>query len=168
MRKRITILVALMLLISVFPASVKAGAAQYGITQSFLDYLDENGISYVYGGINDDGLEAVDILYKTSNYDPIETNWQFDDEFDRVAVRVYYIIHYQPENLLYVLDAVNKLNSSYRYFRFFTDETDNTVTMAYDMPLDEAASGELCADILARVVDVVDEAYNVLGKYDKG
>ena len=77
------------------------------------------------------------------------------------------IITYSSQEYYYVLDAVNSLESRYRYTYLFLDPSDNTVTAQFDFPLAGNGMGEICYEVLRNLLVVIDDfAYPELRQFD--
>ncbi len=165
MKKDVSLLVVLVLLVSVVPLQSFAANCQYSTTQSFLDYLDAKGVKYNWLGLTSADDEQVKISFSGENIESCVTNWFFLE--DNVGVKVWNIITYSPQNYYYVLDAVNNLSYRYRYTNLIVDTSDNTVTAQFDMPLAGNKVGEVCYQVLRNLFTVVDDfVYPELQQYD--
>ena len=80
-----------------------------------------------------------------------------DNEND-VAVRVFDLCKFKADKHADVVEACNQCNNTYRYVRFTADD-DNTVTAAFDVPLETENIGKVCVEMLIRCMRIVDEAY---------
>ena len=165
MKKTIITLIAV-ILVAMLPMQALAATCQYATTQAFTDALDAQGIRYTWKGIDNDDDEQIDISYNGDYKSSIVTHWYFDKDPERIAVRVWNVITYDPDNFYYVLAAVNDANSAYRYCRTYVDTSDNTVTVAFDMPITLDSVPVSCVDMVETVVSIVDEVYNRIRQYD--
>ena len=168
MKKIISLAIVLVLIVTAIPSQSFAADCRYATTQNFLNYLDNRGITYTLKGLDSDDDEVVTIEYTGNNKSSIETRWYFDNDPVRVEVKVWYVIKYSVKDYYYVLEAVNQINSDYRYVKFFADISDNSVTAQFDMPISANNAGEMCYDVLRRMINLIDDAYLSLRKYDTG
>jgi hypothetical protein len=79
-------------------------------------------------------------------------NIYFHPDNDRACVYVWNIITFEDADFSRVLRVVNELNYTYKYTRFYVDETDNTVTCALTLILhDDADAGDIVLEGLLRM-----------------
>ena len=166
MKKYFALLLALALLLAAVPAL--AIDAQYAGTRNFLSYLDDNGIKYSYMGISGTNeYEQVRVVYTGDNLSEITINCYFAKDNTRCALLCWNVIDYDEAQLLPLISELNNLNKQYRYARFYTDSSDNSVTAQFDVLLDENISGRFVYRGLSALVDIVDAAYPSLKPYQK-
>lgn len=141
--------------------------AQYPNTIAFLKKMDDLGITYTVEGINDSEQEKITIN-NSGEQISYTLVYFFDKDNTECDIRVWYIIYYDGSEASNVLRAVNTLNNTYKYCRWIADESDYTITIAYDINLQENDDiGEILTDATLTVVKLIDDAYaNVLGVYD--
>ena len=165
MKKRLAAALALVLLVMLF-VPAQAVECQYEITQAFVDYLDTQGVKYRWEGVDQDGDEHIRISFGGKNMDPIVTDWYFDNARGRVVVRSWNVIDYSISDYYYVSAALDEANGTYLFVKFYTDDTDNSVTAGYDMPVTGSQDAEQCYEILMRMINILDDVYPQLSKYD--
>lgn len=83
-----------------------------------------------------------------------------DDDND-VALRVYGLIRTDEEHHFQILEALNTLNNKYRYVKFCCDK-DGDVNIEFDFPVNCPDPSASAYELVARIVNIVDEAYPVL------
>ena len=166
LRKGMLLLAAAMMTLGVFCVPAGAVTAIYPTTQSFLNEMDQENINYNWRGVDNNNLEKVEVSFEGDYMEDIETIWFFEQDPDRVRVRIWNIITYADSDYQAVLDVVNNLNYTYLYVNFLADTSDNTVTLKYDMPVEVNSAGELCVDMMYRLIGILDDEYPTLQKYD--
>lgn len=166
MKKVAAILTAIILAITIIPAKSYAVTCQYPTTQAFVDSLDEEGIRYSWLGVDSDGDEHIRITYNGNNMPSIQTDWYFEKDPQRVSFYVWDIIHFENEDYYDVLDTVNTINKDYRYLCFYIRNKDNSVNANYCMPLIVNSTAALCSDVLHRFINILDDVYVDMQKYD--
>ena len=169
MKKLIAALLTALMLVSLLVPAL--GEAEKGpmftVTRNFTDLLDKENLSYTYTGTVSNGDEHVYLENEDENF-AYTFNVYFHPDNDRAAVYVWYIIEFEDADFANVLRTVNKLNYSYKYTRFYVDESDNTVTCAMTIILhDDNDAGDIVLEGLLRMASILKEAYPLLAVYDK-
>ncbi|MEE5992854.1 MAG: YbjN domain-containing protein [Oscillospiraceae bacterium] len=85
-----------------------------------------------------------------------------DNDAD-ASLRIFNIAKFPAEKMPAVCAAVNECNGKYRYLRFTADD-DNTVTAAYDFPVNTENVGKGAVELCMRAMNIVDECYPVIMK----
>lgn len=142
--------------------------AKYANTIAFLQAMDDLDIKYSVEGISgDDELEQIKIQNKGEKVS-YTINYFFDKENTECGMRVWYIISFNDADLAKVMRAVNQMNYDYKYGKWYVDESDNTVTVSWDIILRENADvGEILTEATLHLVKIIDTGYEALGIYDK-
>ena len=166
MKKIVAFSTAIILALMIIPTKSYAVTCQYQTTQAFVDSLDEEEIRYSWLGVDNDGDEHIRITYKGDNMPSIQTEWYFEKDPQRVSFYIWDIIFFENEDYYDVLDTVNKINKDYRYLCLFIDSRDNSVNASYCMPLVVNSTAALCSDVLHRFINILDDVYLDLQKYD--
>ena len=127
----------------------------YRATQLVYDFFIEKNVkcsisegessSTVRAGINGDNC-TFEMLFISRDND------------NDVSVRIFDLCRFKDAKRAAVLEACNKCNCSYRFVRFTADD-DNTITVSFDVPVETANPGEVCFEIFARCMNIVDECY---------
>lgn len=160
---------ALLLVIALLSVSCAALAAKpdYQSTSDFLAALDEEGIKYTFAGTDSDNDELVTIENTSSVYGDVTFRFYFHEDEDDVSVRVWNVIDFAPADRDAVLEMCNQQNSAWRYVRFWVDDSDNSVTMAYDAYLPKRSPGDICVNIIYAMHNILEGAYPELNAYGK-
>ena len=166
MKKSLLAVCTAVMALSVFCVPASAVTAVYPTTQAFMNKLDQESVNYRWLGVDNNNLEKMEISFTGDYKDSIDTTWYFEQDPNRVGVRIFYYLEYSPADYSNVLDALNTVNMTYLYCNFMADTSDNTVTIKYDMPVDAATAGESCYDMLYRLIGIADDAYQTLSRYD--
>ena len=166
MKRILVSTLAILMLLSLVASAMAAPTTTYSSTLNFLETCDAKGKAYNYIGMNSDNNEEVRIDYDLDNTS-ITARLFFEDEYS-CGIRVWYLMDYDPARLAELEDAVNTLNSSYRWVRVFCDKTDNTITIAADVEFGNNPSGEIVWTVLGRVVGISNICYNELEQYKAG
>lgn len=104
-----------------------------------------------------DKASVVKVLFPLKCSAPVEIRFISTDNDNDVAVRVD-LMRVGKEQTDAVLTVLNKLNRKYRYAKFTLNSEDD-VTVEYDMPLKNELVGETAKEILARFLQIIQEAH---------
>lgn len=166
MKKLFSALLAVMLCTSLFLPAFAATPA-FELTKNFISVLDENNLAYTFTGAISTGEEHVYMDNEDENF-AYTLHIYFNEDNDRATVFVWNIITFADEDFTNVLRTVNTLNSSYKYIRFYVDESDNTVTCAMNIIVhDSNDSGDIVLEGLLRIASILKHAYPQLVEYNK-
>lgn len=80
-----------------------------------------------------------------------------DDDND-VAIRVCPVVRVPEEKKLQMLELINDFHNRFRYIRFYLD-SDNDLTVSYDLPVKAESIGESAVEIFARFSQILDTVY---------
>ena len=168
MKRIISLLIVLALLL---PAATMAGAdyttAQYSSTRQFLKMMDDYDIKYTWVGIDNDGDEHITINNNNDVAGKITIHLYFDENEENCYLRVWNLIDYYSSDAAKVYQAVNSINHSYKYAKFYADDSDNSVTAEMDLIYRENDVGEICTEALLHITAIIDEAWPTLSAYRK-
>lgn len=165
-QKLLAALLAVLLCVSMLVPAL-GEEALYNTTRSFLELLDQENLSYNYAGTISDGEEHVFMENEDENF-AYTINIYFHPDNDRTCAYVWNIITFEDADFSKVLRVVNELNYTYKYTRFYVDETDNTVTCALTLILhDDSDAGDIVLEGLLRMASILKKAYPMLAEYDK-
>lgn len=140
--------------------------AKYANTIAFLKAMDDLDIKYVVQGVNEKKLEQIQIDNQGEQVS-YTINYFFDEENTECGLRVWNLITYKDADYAWVLRAINKLNYDYKYTKWFVDETDNTITVGWDIIMRENNDvGAILSEATLHLVQIIDAGYEVLGAYD--
>lgn len=126
----------------------------------FVNYLDHKGLKYNNRGpFGDEGREVVDVSFRGENMDTIQTRFFFDPDNESVAIRVFDIVKVPAEKVDAMYSAINKVNKRFRFAKFVLDTNDNTIQAEMDGVFRANDVGEICHELLVRMIDICDKAY---------
>ena len=168
MKKALALFLTALLLLSLASAALAVpDNVTYRPTRRFLELLDEEGIKYQYRGIDQDNDEYVVITYTIEDDHDCRMNLYFNEDLEHCSIRVWNLIDFDEANLVDVYRACDELNSSYKYIRFYVDETDYSVTASYDIIFRSTGADEICREAIRKMVNVCDAAIPTLAAYEK-
>lgn len=131
----------------------------------FVNYMDQKGIKYnKRGPFGDNGREVVEVSFSGKNMNTIKTRFIFEEDGESVAIRVYDIVNVPEEKVDMIYPAINSLNKHFRFAKFVLDTDDNTIPAELDAAFRSNDVGEICNELLIRMVDICDTAYPDLMK----
>lgn len=166
MKKALSILLCLVLLLC-FSSSALAVEPQYANTKAFLAYMDSRNIFYTVLGIDDENsyeLVSIDNQGDKASYTFVMF---FDEDYTEVAIRVWDLIEFDKAKTADVTRVINDLNNNYKYGRWIADESDNTVTIAYDVLIrDNSDSPDIILEALLHLVECINYGYELLEPYN--
>ncbi len=126
--------------------------------QLFTDYMDSQGVRY---DIKDDYL--VKVVYGGDNLNTIPIYVVFDKDDDPIiSVKCWDIAKFKNKEAT-ALVVCNKLNSEYRWIKFYLDK-DGDIVADCDAYIDHLTCGEECLNLVRRAVSIIDSAYPVIAK----
>lgn len=163
--KKLTCMLLVLLLALPGMALAKTNA-EYGSTQSFLNWMDANDISYILEGINNSDCEVVNVPNSSDGF-TYEIHYFFDASEENASLRVWNLISYSDSDYAKVLRVCNDLNVSYKYITFYCDTSDNTVTARMDTIFRSSDVGEIVGEATLRMVNILGDVYETLSVYDK-
>ena len=160
MKKSIAGLLVMIMLVAC-TVSAFAVKAEYANAKDFLDKLDEMDIVYnVVSKADDEDKDDHIRVGNKGDYCSYNIEYFFNEDNDQVNIRVWYLITYKTEDLPDLLSALNKLNNTYKFCRWYADDSDNTVTLGWDMILRENAdAGDIVKEATIRLAQIIDDAY---------
>lgn len=136
----------------------------YSVIQ-FVNYMDQKDIKYNNRGpFGDNGREVVEVSFSGKNMNSVRTVFYFDADAEAVAIRVYDIVKVPEEKVDMIYPAINSLNKHFRFAKFVLDTDDNTIQAEWDAAFRSRDVGEICYELLIRMVDICDTAYPDLMK----
>ena len=77
---------------------------------------------------------------------------------------MYDIVKVPEEKVDVMYPAINSLNRHFRFAKFVLDTDDNTIQVEMDTAFRSRDVGEICYELLIRMVDICDTAYPDLMK----
>ena len=142
--------------------------AKYPNTIAFIRALDDLELKYTVEGITEEGEMEQIKLSNQGEQVSYTINYFFNKDNTECGIRVWYILEYNDADFSKVVRSINTLNSKYKYCTWIADESDNTVTITWDIILRENDDvGAILTDATRKVVDCIDTGYEVLGIYAK-
>lgn len=163
-------LIAALLLAVMFTAMFVPALADepaYATTRSFIATLEENDLAYEFVGKEYDDDEHVKLENEDENF-AYTIHVYFDKDEDVATVLIWNIIEFNEVDYADVLRAVNNMNYSYKYTRFYIDESDNTVTCAMNIILhDNDSAGDIVLEGLLRAASILKSAYPQMSSFDR-
>lgn len=131
----------------------------------FVNYMDQKDIKYnnrvPFGG---NGREVVEVSFSGKNMNSVRTVFYFDADAEAVAIRVYDIVKVPEEKVDMIYPAISSLNKHFRFAKFVLDTDDNTIQAELDAAFRSRDVGEICYELLIRMVDICNKAYPDLMK----
>lgn len=156
-------------LLSLCMSTGLAVKAQYDNTVAFLSMMDDMNINYTVEGITDTESEIEKVIIKNKGDKATYTiSYFFDKENTEVGIRVWDLISFKATDMSRVLRIINSLNYDYKYVRWYVDETDNTVTVAYDVIVRSNADvADVIVEATFHLVNCIDAGYELLEMYNR-
>jgi len=121
--------------------------------RAFIEYMDENDIKY-----NDVDDFCVSVTYGGENMKTITVYAFFDKDGDEMVQFCCMEIAGFKSNEDAGIAACNAVNAKYRWTKFYIDG-DGDLMCDIDAYLDENSCGEVCMNLVRRMVNIVDEVY---------
>lgn len=124
--------------------------------REFCRYLDEKDVKYSELGENIFQVTFSDL----KNMSRISVQFNFDNDGEgKVNVRTYDLGSFKSDDAFATgLLICNKMNTEYRWVRFYLD-SDRDVVVDADAILSVGTVGEECAELMLRLIDIADKAY---------
>lgn len=102
--------------------------------------------------------DVVSLNFSAKNCNSMTIRFFFDPDGKSVAVRCFSLCSFTKEKVLEAIYESNKLNNEYRWAKFSIDK-DNELAVAIDAVIKESTAGDVCYELLARMVNIIDETY---------
>ena len=132
----------------------------YASTAKFTAAMERNGIRYSYQGVHSNTkCEIVIVSYASESMEVIPVVFYFTENCEDVAIYVFDLARVPSEKVAAILDVINCQNRKNRYVRFYLNPKENTIELAADACFRESDVGEICLELLWRVVAVCGNAY---------
>lgn len=126
----------------------------------FVNYMDHKGLKYNYRGpVGDEGREVVDVSFRGENMNTIQTRFFFDPDSESAAIRVFDIVKVPAEKVDAMYPVINRINRRFRFVKFVLDTNDNTIQAEMDGVFRANDVGEICYELLFRMIDICDKTY---------
>ena len=133
-------------------------------TRQFIDAMEAKGIKYQDKGSLSNGKDVIIVSYSGDNMPSIQVQFFFDEDCESVALRVFDILKIPADRMGSMLSVLNAQNVRFRFARFVLDSNDNTVQVEMDIPFRKYDVGDICLEMLSRMVNICDEVYPTLMK----
>ena len=127
-------------------------------TLAFMEHLDSKDVRYTYKPL--EKSELISIGYEGDNMKDMNFMFFFDKDGESVSVKCFSIYQFGANDLARGIVCSNKLNNKYRWIKFYIDE-DNEAAASIDAVITSKSTGDVCFELLIRMLDIVDEAYLV-------
>ena len=124
----------------------------------FSRYMDANGIKYTEQKEN-----VLKVVYNGDNLSSIPVYVFFDEDNAPYVQFKCWDIQSFKNNEAAALVVCNELNAEYRWVKFYLDG-DKDIVASIDAVIDMNTCGEVCLNLVRRVVNIVDEAYPQIAK----
>ncbi len=122
----------------------------------FMDRMDSENVKYT-----DTDENALKIVFNGENLSTIPVHAIFDDDGD-VQFRCWNIANFK-DKMPAGLVACNKLNTKYRWMKFYIDK-DYDLIASIDATAIEANTGDVCMVTLSRMISIIDDSYPIFMK----
>ena len=123
----------------------------------FMSECDSAGLKYREGRDLDDGGSLVVCGVNGKNNARYDVLYIFDKDGHNVSLRVFGLVIFPEAKWAGMLDAVNEVNGTYRWLKFFTK--DDRVNVQCDAIINDDTSGKICVELLVRTMKIVDDVY---------
>ncbi len=121
--------------------------------QLFMYYMDQKNIRY-----DDKADNRVCVTFNGDNLHTIPVMVIFDREgVNTVSFKCWGIANFRNKRAAGI-EVCNKVNNRWRWVTFCIDD-DGDVAASIDAYVDEYNCGELCMNLVRRLVNIIDEAY---------
>ena len=161
MKRVISLVLTLVMLLGLCSVASAAPSTQYSSTRLFLQKLDEMQIKYSYVGIDNNGYEKITVKNTDSDAGVSYTMTYFFDENDENAsIRVWDLVTFGTDSMsaLNALYACNNCHLDWKYVTFAV-EGDNTITAKMDLIYRGESVSEVMWEATLHMVNVVSDAY---------
>lgn len=136
----------------------------YSSTQQFVRAMDAKDIKHSDPETAVGDREAVTVIYSSENIPSIRMRFFFDQDCRDVAIRVFDLVKVPEAKTDALIKAVNAVNRRFRFAKFVLDTDDNSVQAEMDAVFRSHDVGDICLELMARCVNICDEAYPDLMK----
>lgn len=167
MRKKRIALCLVLVMLCCAAAFTYGTAGQYKTTRLFLDYLDREGVPYTYDGISgSNAYEKVTVERPAAGMGTVTLVFIFDPDGETASIRIWNFIDYDASAYARVAAACDSMNGSYRFTCFYTDSSDDSVTVSMDLLLlGTADTGRILYRAMENMVTIAELAYPELKQY---
>lgn len=132
---------------------------------AFLAACDREGLKYLPPETTADGRRVIRLRVKGSHGNSFTVTYIFSPEGRDVSIRIFGLVTARREILHPVLHRCNLMNNRFRWVKFTLDE-DWDLNLEADCILLPETAGDVCLDMLYRLVRTADAAYpQILSHY---
>lgn len=132
-------------------------------TSQFLRYLREKNLHYTIEKDSGYNSDEVDIIFIRNNGENMQ-NMNIGAFVDDTTISVYLrIAQVSYDKKSYLLSELNKINSDYRYVRFYVND-DNAVQAQVDFDFMQDSAATICFSACVKIVYAVDNCYGRIMK----
>lgn len=134
-------------------------------TKQFTDALDAQEITYTVQTAAETGKEkdVVLVAVAAENTD-LTITFIFEQDYESAALRIFDFCKVPESKNSAILTALNAQNNRFRFAKFVLDEEEHWVQVEMDAVFRAHDVGEICFELLYRMVDICDAAYPALMK----
>ena len=124
---------------------------------AFIAELEKNGWKYSDAKELEDGKNHVGcgVTGKTTQAD---FHLFFDQDEKSVSLRIFKLFIVPIDKKLQLLELMNKINSEYRWVKFFIGG-DDWMNVQIDALLSAETAGPYCMNLILRTMNIIDTAY---------
>ena len=131
----------------------------YYSTEQCADFFDRQGIRYsVKEAADDNKRDIIRLSYAAENTDII-VHMFFSDDNEDVAIRVFGLVKVQEAKIPKMLDVINEQNRCFRFAKFCLNMDDHTIQVEIDAAFRSHNIGEICDELVSRIVSISQDAY---------
>lgn len=125
----------------------------------YLHYMDKEGIKY-----SDINERTVKVSYSGDNIRSIPVYVFFDKKGDPlVQLACWEIVKFPEDKVEQAYKVCNDLNAEYRWVKFSID-SDRDIRCSIDAYIDADSVGVHCANMVRRMIHIIDDAYPTIMK----
>ncbi len=125
----------------------------------FIEHLEQENIKFA-----DLDEHVVRVAYSGENLKTIPIIVYFDDDGEPIVqMKCWDIASFKDEKFDNGVAVCNELNKQFRWVCFYLDDDCDVVAML-DAYVDEENCGNICTNLVHRMVSIIDEAYPTLMK----
>lgn len=157
-------IMALLLCVSMALAYASAAFAEEPLiktTREFLRSLDEKEVAYTYKGLSPAGnSEIVAVVFDSDVIGPVCLNLFFYDDCQTCSIILWNLIDYASSDTEAVAQSCYQLTCDYRFAKFYTEISDNSVTVEQDLLLDKDLNcSSIVANGMVTLTSIAERAY---------
>lgn len=127
----------------------------------FADYLEKEGYKFTYEGTRGTDEKQEDLfslVFTCDNAGELEIYVWFDYDSKGATFFIWDYATVNAGQMTEFLTVCNQANRDFRYVTFYIEE-DNTVTISADAIFRDNDIGEICEEMMLRVLHIADDCY---------